>query len=389
MAERRAIPVRLRELQKRLPTGVQLRTRRLWNALIPILQCSIAAALAWWVASEWIGHIDPFFAPIAAVISLGLGLGQRLRRSMELMVGVSIGIGVADLLVSLIGRGPWQLAVVVALAMAAAVLADPGPLTPMQAASSAVLVVALVPVHTGPETQIGPLTFGPGGIVPDRMVDAVIGGIVGLMVVAVIPTHPALRARNDAAAILDTMRRVVIGIATGLADGNLAPLELALDRARDTQPAIDKLRGNLAGGHEIAQVSPVYWHSRGRMAALEAIADPLDLAVRNVRVLSRRALSSAQHGETVPEALVAEIRGLAEAFSVLRDMVLADPGEAPDQADAARVLRSRARRIQPELIVDADLSSTVMYAQIRSILVDLLMVAGLKRTSAIATLPHP
>lgn len=45
---------------------------------------------------------------------------------VELVVGVSLGVLVGDLLISRIGSGPWQVTVVVALAMAIAVFTDGG-----------------------------------------------------------------------------------------------------------------------------------------------------------------------------------------------------------------------------------------------------------------------
>jgi Fusaric acid resistance protein-like len=71
------------------------------------------------------GHPRPFFAPIAAVVSLNGA--RRLRRAVELVVGVSVGVGVGDLLIAAIGSGAWQISLVVALAMAAAVWLDGGP----------------------------------------------------------------------------------------------------------------------------------------------------------------------------------------------------------------------------------------------------------------------
>src|SRR2546427_8910001 len=61
--------------------------------------------------SRWrstvVDHRAPFFAPVAAVVCLGTTLGQRLRRTIELIVGVGLGVGVGDLLISAIGTGPW------------------------------------------------------------------------------------------------------------------------------------------------------------------------------------------------------------------------------------------------------------------------------------------
>ncbi|CAM4000195.1 MULTISPECIES: FUSC family protein [Tsukamurella] len=364
---------RLRRRHNELPQVIQSRTRRLWSSKLPILQCALAAGIAWYIANDLVGHVSPFFAPIAAVISLGLSLTQRLRRSLELVGGVTVGIGVGDLLVSQIGTGPWQLALVVAIAMSVAVLADRGPLVPMQAASSAVLIATLLP---------------PGSAASwNRMLDALIGGLVGVVIAALIPNNPARRPRKDAAKVLDTMRRVVASIAAGLTDGDRSSLDWALETARSTQPDLDQLTADLAGGIEIAKVSPVFWSSRGRMDRLQAIADPLDNAVRNIRVMARRAIASNQEGERIDPALITEVGRLAESFKILRDVVLAEPGAKPDQADAARVLRSAARRANQLHVEDGgSLNEMVIYAQLRSTIVDLLQVAGLKRTSAIAVL---
>jgi uncharacterized membrane protein YgaE (UPF0421/DUF939 family) len=63
---------------------------------------------------------------LAAVVCLGLTRGQRLRRPIELTVGVGLGVGVGDLLISAICAAPWQIALVVALPMSVAVLPDRG-----------------------------------------------------------------------------------------------------------------------------------------------------------------------------------------------------------------------------------------------------------------------
>src|SRR5215470_10571997 len=91
---------------------------RCWRSVaVPLVQTALAAALSWFVAAHLFGHRAPLFAPVAAVISIDMTLGQRLRRTIELIVGAGVGIGVGTLLISAIGTGPWQIAVVVAMAL--------------------------------------------------------------------------------------------------------------------------------------------------------------------------------------------------------------------------------------------------------------------------------
>src|SRR5207253_8878151 len=103
----------------------------------------------------------------------GITLGQRLRRVIELIVGVGLGVGVGDLLISAIGPAPWQIALVVALAMSVAVLLDGGAVITVQSAVSAILMVTLY------------LPGDTSGL--DRLVDGLIGGVTGLVVVGVFP----------------------------------------------------------------------------------------------------------------------------------------------------------------------------------------------------------
>ena len=119
-----------------LPVPLRTRSRRLAYAFLPILQCGLAAGLAWFIAFDLLDHPAPFFAPISAAIALGTGMGRRVRRGIELVIGVVVGVGLGDLLIAQIGSGPWQIAVVVIIAMSAAVFLDRGALVGTQAASS-------------------------------------------------------------------------------------------------------------------------------------------------------------------------------------------------------------------------------------------------------------
>lgn len=351
--------------------------RRSWQRLrlsaLPIVQCSLAAALAWFLAKDVVGHPLPFFAPTAAVVSIGTAFGARLRRSLELVVGVAVGIGVGDLFISQVGTGVWQIALVVAVAMALAIFLDGGPIIGIQASGSAVLVATLMPPDTG------------AGL--SRMVDALIGGLVGVVVVAALPLHPVRRAREHAAAILGVMAKSLDDCAHGLLEQDPTKIHDALTAVRATQTQLDSLRKTLEGGREVSRISPLYWNSRGRLERLRAAADPLDNAVRNTRVLLRRSLTLVRDDEILHPGLIEEVERLSTAVDVVRRMVLADPGEQPDRAEAARVLRSVAKQADPDLVTGAGLSAHVVFAQIRSTLIDLMQVCGVQRVSALALLP--
>ncbi|GGM47186.1 hypothetical protein GCM10012275_17820 [Longimycelium tulufanense] len=349
--------------------GIRRRARRLYRNALPILQCSIAAALAWLVAKDVVHHERPFFAPIAAVIVLGVSLGQRLRRVVELVAGVSVGIGVGDMLISQIGSGPWQIFLVVALAMGTAVLLDGGSVIALQAGSSAVLVATLLPPHES------------GGL--DRMVDALIGGFIGLAVTALLPANPLTVAHRYGRLVISELAAALRGAAEAAVEGDTGHAAAALSRARGSQRLLEDFRAALETGSEIATIAPIRWRRRGELERYQAAAVPLDYAMRNTRVLVRRTLAALRDGEPVPAGLPGVLRTLAEAAESLRDELAA--GKEPVQA--RRVALQAAKAATGELAAGTGFSMRVVVAQLRSIVVDLLQATGVSRDDAVSALP--
>ena len=116
---------------------------RLHDHWAHLLQIGVGVLLAWLVAERLLGHTQPFFAPVTAILCLGLTYGQRLRRILEVTVGVAIGVLVGDLIVAALGSGAWQMATVVVLAMGIATLVSSGLLV-IQAGVQSVFIVAFV-----------------------------------------------------------------------------------------------------------------------------------------------------------------------------------------------------------------------------------------------------
>src|SRR5262245_9292115 len=121
-------------LRQRSRESVRVRLARLSAKRWQIGQCAIAAGVSWLIAADLLGHTTPFFAPVAAVVSLGTSYGQRLRRVAEVTAGVALGVLLADLLAILIGSGWWQLILVVSLSMTIALFVTSGQTFVTQAA---------------------------------------------------------------------------------------------------------------------------------------------------------------------------------------------------------------------------------------------------------------
>lgn len=61
--------------------------QRVQYGLLSIVQMSVAAGLAYFVALDFLHHTKPFFAPMAAIIMLGLNSGNRLKRPWNCLLG--------------------------------------------------------------------------------------------------------------------------------------------------------------------------------------------------------------------------------------------------------------------------------------------------------------
>jgi uncharacterized membrane protein YgaE (UPF0421/DUF939 family) len=334
-----------------------------------VVQTAVAASVAYFLAVIVLGHERPFFAAITAVICLGVTLGQRARRAIELVFGVAFGLMVADLLVLVIGTGVVQIGLVVFLAMAAAVFFGGGPLLVNQAAISALLVVVLQP----PDAVFS----------PDRFLDALVGGSVALAVNYLFPINPERLVERAARPIFDELAAVLEDIAAALKNGDRELAERALSRARridDDQ--VKTFYEALAAGHETARLSPTRRRALEHIELYANAGTRIDLAVINTRVLARGAANAARRGDKVPPQLPEALLDLSQAVRALATYL-----EEPGGPDETRRFALEAARKATEILEERhDLAVSVLVGQIRSAAVDILRSTGMDQASALQAL---
>jgi uncharacterized membrane protein YgaE (UPF0421/DUF939 family) len=294
------------------------------------------------------------------MITLGLTQGERGRRAVEVVLGVTLGIAIADLLVIWLGTGWWQLALVVALAMTVALYLGPGPMFAQQAAVSAALVATLQPPD--------------GGVSFARAVDALLGGSIALAVSAlVLPAHPGRMVREAAEPVIAELAAVLEDIADALEARSPPAAQAALARGREIDALERQLDQALVAGRETARLAPPRRRTLGTVDVYADAATQLDLAVRNVRVLARGARRAIDLEENVPPDVGVSLRELAAAVRGLSE-ALDDPRRTTAVREPALRAAARATRV---LESTGNLSVTVIVGQIRSTAVDLLRGSGM------------
>jgi hypothetical protein len=115
------------------------------------------------------------------------------------------------------------------------------------------------------------------------------------------------------------------------------------------------------------------------VARYETVAVPVDLALRNARVLARRTLAALGETNPPPTSLAEAMREVSEAALLLQLELAADR----EPMLARQALMAVAARERPERL---GFSAHVIIAQLRSIVVDLLQATGMDDEEATATL---
>jgi hypothetical protein len=347
---------------------------RLRSAWLQIVQTAVAACVAWFLAVLILGQERPTFAPIAAVIALGLAVGERGRRAIELTLGVAFGVALADLLISLVGVGAVQAGAVVVLAMGLAVFLGGGDVGVKEAAISALIIM---------------ITFrsSQAGIPIERFLEALIGGGTALLVNALLPIDPERMVEDAAFPVFAESAAVLEEVADALEEGDAGRAQRAYVKAREIDARVAGLKEAVAAGRETARLAPPRRGSLGHMDLYAAAADQIDLTVRDVRALARAALSVVQPEGSAPERLLAAIRGLARATEALA-AYLQSSGDPPDETRrlALEAAREASALLEEHEDLARNLGTNALVDQIHSSAVDLIGGTGMDRAAALQAL---
>jgi uncharacterized membrane protein YgaE (UPF0421/DUF939 family) len=361
-------PLRGLERQVRRRLDARLAARRVWESLPAIVQIVAAVAAAYAIAHWGLGHALPVLAVTVTINSLGLARDARPIRVVESVVGILIGVALSDGISIVVGKGLWQLVVVllVVFIVGRAVSSNPGFAVAAAVPSALVLIL---PIPDG----------GPFG----RTLDAAIGGVIALAATALIPRRPGRAAANDRHTLFSVLTQSIDSVVEALRDADETAGEIALSRLRKTQPLIDAWSASLESAIAVARISPFL---RSRLPELERSSRALvaaDLTTRHLRTIARRVMFLVRDGDKRP-ALAELVKQFGTAAQLLGDEL-----DDPQLAGAARSLLSDvAHRLDPATVVpDANVSDASIVIALRPLAVDLLGGTGMPDDDARALLP--
>ncbi len=340
------------------------------RARVPaIVQTALAAGVAYQLAT--LIQPRPFFAPVAAVITLGVSSGHHVRRAVELAFGVAVGILVADLLIELTGRTAITVFAVTGLAMAAALLFGAGQILVNQAAVSGVLLATLgSPGNTSSFT---------------RFFSALIGGAVAVVIGPLLFARDPLKTVGaEAERALKRLADALEAVAEALRDGDPDHAHTALEMARDAEVA--DYEDAVLAAREALRLTPPRRRGLPHLAVYADAVKQVDDAIRNTRVLARATETAAVRGVPGDDDLVHAVRLLADGVRALGNHL-----QHPEEDSGARQL-ARQAAAEATAVLDRrqDLAANVIVGQVRATAGDLLRGTGLDTTEMrVALGPYP
>jgi uncharacterized membrane protein YgaE (UPF0421/DUF939 family) len=339
-----------------------LRVRR----MAPRVALVSAAATASYVLARYaVGHPRPFFAPIATIAVLGITLGQRTRRAIQVAVGVALGILVADLAVQVIGTGAWQLAVILFLGMMFVVFLGGDQLVVTQAANAAVLIAVLA------------IPGDARGL--SRFIDVLIGASMALVFNLVLfPVNPVKLAAGALEPAVSRLGDVIDAVADALESDDDGAATEALRRARALEAHLAEMRAAIDTSGETARLALIRRGQRDTVARYTRALSQVARAQRDVAGLARGAERAVLRGDRVPPAVIAGLRELADAARHL-SRAFADPAER-DAAQQAALQAAAATTAG--LDETRNLSVSLVVGQARMTAHDILRASGLSLDEA-------
>ena len=252
-----------------------------------LAQIALAAGGSWELALQLPNHGRPFFAPIAAVIALGAERGRRGRQAVQMILGVAVGILLGAGVVAVASVGWWQLIVGVLVSLLVTTAVGAAPLVRNQAAASAVLIVAL---------------HEPGSnVAVQRLVDALIGGGVGIVLAQLLfPIDPVRHVLDEATLLRHRVADALDRAGRALESGDRSAAEAALadiDRIDER-----RVEDALALARDVVRRAPRRRPQRGMLEMLDLAVHELSASAADAHAVLTGAVRLLDGGRPPPEA---------------------------------------------------------------------------------------
>jgi uncharacterized membrane protein YgaE (UPF0421/DUF939 family) len=321
--------------------------RDAWSSRLPsilfAIKSALAAGAAWGLVHLWLDAEAAALAMISSVIVVQVTSWQTVRKSIERVIGVLLGVSLAIMVAHYLGLSFWTIGLLVLLAQVVAMfLGDRRQYLATQIPISAALSLVLGATVGGSTTGLAvsyPLL---------RLVGALAGGLIGTVISLLLsPPVYVFRARDAIATLTAQVAEGQRELAGGVG-GRLSQDEVnaIYTHMRRLERRVDSARQAYSLGVDSARLNP--WAVRSRVM-LETYPHLLAALDRMVRQMRRIAYTIAEPELQWPE-MVAYQQWPHDYADVLNNM-----GSVLDSTSAAvRAPAKRRPSDQVDLVTDMD-----------------------------------
>ena len=291
-----------------------------------IAKTALASGLSWWAAITLVGGTRPYFAALAAILTVQATVAESVSRGSQRMLGVVGGVALSMLVVHWFGRTSLSVALLVLIGMASATALGFGSQAVSQVAVSALMVLSLG----------GTQTYAAA-----RLVDTAIGAAIGILVSAVVvPPDATPVAAHHAADLGDELAATLERLALSLPDDLSVAHELK--RARALTQKFEATRAALREAQEELQYTPLPARRR-RLTSLAAGIVGLEHATMQVRGIVRSLARLQQVRFSAPSPLAEALHAAADSVRAY-GRVLREPYTDDIRSFTGRLTEARDRQ---------------------------------------------
>jgi uncharacterized membrane protein YgaE (UPF0421/DUF939 family) len=299
-----------------------------------VLKTALAAGLSWQLAVWILGSRYPYFAPLAAILTVQVTVAESVSRGGQRILGVVGGVAISLVAVHFLGLSALAVALLVLIGMAMATALGFGPMAISQVAVSGLLVMSL---------------GAKPGYAAIRLLDTILGALVAVAVNAVVvPPDATPAARSHIEQLADDLAALLTAVAEAVA--RREEVGRYIEEARHLSERVDDARKTMALARQSLLYSPLVQRRRHDLSRLEAGLRLLERMTIEARGVVRSLASMEEMGGREFRRLLGPaLTRTAEAMDAMGD-VLVRPRRTPEEALTAGV--ARARQAQTAVLED-------------------------------------
>lgn len=292
------------------------------------VKTALACGLSWVLAEAVMPHSYPYFAPIAAILTLQVTVADSIQKGLYRIVGIVVGIGISLLAGQWLSVNAWTVALVVLAGLAV---------------SNAMRLNAQIGAQIGVSALLV-LAFGnANGYAAYRILETLLGSGVAVAVnLALVPRDTTREALNAASGLGKRIAAVLRDFDEAVR-GKRRPAQV-LEEARGLLLLIQRGNEATALARQSLKFVPLGRMRRERVERVSAVMERLEHLSVQARGIARSLIELDEAGLQVP-GLVPALASAAECVDRFADTI-ADPSSAAQ--DKLREATERARSVQLE-----------------------------------------